>query len=353
MRTAIALMAVVGCLGAGTVQRSSAQSESKKLAVVNGEPITEGQVEQEANDALSRLELKRTLAELSYTRDRSEALEQALNNMLAERLIRLEAGKQKLTVDALLDKEIEAQTPPPSDEAVAAFWAMNGPRIGLPREEALPEIREYLHDQARDLTFRRYLEGLKKQYGVEVYFEPARTMVETQGFPTRGGSGPSTPVTIVEFSDFECPFCGLTYPAIKEALERYKDKVRLVYRQYPLPSHPHAPKAAEASLCANDQQRFWEMHDAMFTDQENLDVPSLKEKAAKLKLNTGTFDTCLDSGKYTAAVRRDIQEGSRVGVTGTPAMFVNGRYFSGALTFDELSRVIEDELRRAEKQGLR
>jgi protein-disulfide isomerase len=141
----------------------------------------------------------------------------------------------------------------------------------------------------------------------------------------------------------------MTYPVLKQIEDRYKEKVRLVYRQYPLPTHPHAQKAAEASLCANDQQRFWEMHDAMFMDQRNLESPDLKKKAADLKLNSEAFDTCLDSGKYAAAVRRDIQDGAKVGVTGTPAMFINGRFFSGAMAFDDLARVIDEELRRAEK----
>jgi protein-disulfide isomerase len=232
---------------------------------------------------------------------------------------------------------------------VAAFWTANGARMAMPREEALPQIREYLLDQARDLVFRQFLETLKKTYNVELYFDPVRTEVAVDGFPVRGGSGASTPVTIVEFSDFECPFCGRTYPVLKKIEERYKEKVRLVYRQFPLQNHPFAQKAAEASLCANDQQRFWEMHDSMFADQENLDVPSLKKRAADLKLNSAAFDTCLDSGKYVAAIRKDIQEGARAGVTGTPALFVNGRYFSGAMTYEELARVIDDELRRAER----
>jgi predicted DsbA family dithiol-disulfide isomerase len=348
MRNSIAFVVLTALVIAASIP-AAAQSESKKLAIVNGEPITEGQVELEAQDAISKLEQSRIQFELKFKRDRSGAMEVALNNMVAERLIKLEAAKQKLTVDALLDNEVEAKTPAPSDEAVAAFWTANSVRIPVPREEALPQIRNYLLQQARDQTFRRYLETLKTAYGVEVFFDPARSEVTTQGFPARGGS--AAPVTIVEFSDFECPFCGLTYPVLKQIEDRYKDKVRLVYRQFPLQSHPHAQKAAEASLCANDQQKFWEMHDAMFSDQQNLEVPALKQKAVGLKLNSEAFDQCLDSGKHAVAVRKDIQEGARVGVTGTPAMFINGRFFSGTLPFEDIARVIDEELKRAEKQN--
>jgi protein-disulfide isomerase len=339
--TLVALAALTPVVG-------SAQSPSKPLAVVNGEAITQTQVEQDAREALERLDAKRLQFELENARDRSEAIEQALSGLLAERVLTLEAAKRKLSIEALLDAEIDSKTPEPSDEAVNAFWVANQGRINLPREQALPQIRFFLRDQGRDRVFRQYIEVLKKDYRVEVYFDPARTEVATAGFPVRGGA--AAPVTIVEFSDFECPFCGMAFPILKQIEERYRDKLRIVYRQFPLAGHPHAQKAAEASLCANDQQRFWEMHDAMFGDQMNLDVSALKKKAADLKLNATTFDTCLDSGKYTAAVRKDVQEGNKAGVSGTPTLFINGRFFSGVIPVEDLVRVIDEELQRAESK---
>ena len=123
------------------------------------------------------------------------------------------------------------------------------------------------------------------------------------------------------------------------------DKVRIVFRQFPLTSiHPQAQKAAEASLCAADQDKFWEMHDAMFQDQSNLQIDKLKEKAASLGLDTEVFNGCIDSSKYTEKVAEDLQEGSRAGVTGTPAVFINGRFLSGAQPFETLAKIIEEEL---------
>ena len=154
----------------------------------------------------------------------------------------------------------------------------------------------------------------------------------------------------MEFSDFECPYCGGLFPTLKQIEEAYKDKIRIVYRQFPLNNlHPHAQKAAEASLCANEQNKFWQLHDAMFTDQKNLTVDDLKAKAAALSMNAATFSTCLDSGKNAAVVRSSLEEGDRLGVDGTPALFINGRYLGGNQPYDAIAKIIEDELLRSGK----
>ena len=146
----------------------------------------------------------------------------------------------------------------------------------------------------------------------------------------------------------ECPFCGGLYPTLKQIQKTYADKVRLVYRQFPLANvHPRAQKAAEASLCANDQKKFWEFYDALFTDQSKLDVPSLKQRAQALGLNTADFNSCLDSGKQADAVARDKEDARKAGVSSTPTMFINGRLLAGNRPYGEIRDVIEDELQRA------
>jgi protein-disulfide isomerase len=188
---------------------------------------------------------------------------------------------------------------------------------------------------------------LKKQYGFKSYLEPLRQKIETAGFPSKGPA--TAPVTLIEFSDFECPYCGGLFPTLKQVEKNYSDKLRIVYRQFPLTNiHPHAQKAAEASLCAFDQQRFWEFHDSMFGNQRELSVPDLKQRAADLKLDTAKFNECLDSGRKVAAIQSDIQAGARAGVTGTPAMFINGRMLSGNQPYSEIQGLIEDELQRSQ-----
>jgi len=174
---------------------------------------------------------------------------------------------------------------------------------------------------------------------------PPRTEIATAGFPARGPA--TAPVTIVEFSDFECPFCARLFPTLQIVEKIYLDRVRIVYRQFPLRRiHPLAQKAAEASLCAGEQGRFWEMHDSLFGDQEHLTVDALKARAVALKLDTAAFNACLDSGKEAAAIDKDIEEGAKAGVTGTPAMFVNGRLLVGAQPFAAIQAIIEDELKK-------
>ena len=157
----------------------------------------------------------------------------------------------------------------------------------------------------------------------------ARVAVATEGHPSRGAV--DAPVTIVEFSDFECPFCARVGPILRQLEEAYGGKVRRVYRQFPLVTlHPRAKKAAEASLCADEQQRFWAMHEALFEQPLALEPSDLSAKAQWLGLDMQRFGACLDSGRFSARVEQDLQEGVRVGVTGTPAVFINGRMVSGA-----------------------
>ncbi len=172
---------------------------------------------------------------------------------------------------------------------------------------------------------------------------PARVTTLTVGNDPIKGS-PKAPVLIYEYSDFECPFCGRAAPTVERILQEYGDKVAVVFKQYPLPFHPNAQKAAEASECAQDQGKFWEYHDTLFANQDALSVTNLKQYAATLGLNTATFNTCLDSGEKASEVAADAAEGSSFGVQGTPGFFVNGITVRGAQPFEVFKEVIDAEL---------
>jgi protein-disulfide isomerase len=158
-------------------------------------------------------------------------------------------------------------------------------------------------------------------------------------------------VTLIEFSDFQCPFCRQFAPTIHQINKNYGDKIQIVYRQYPIPSlHPFAFKAAEASLCAHEQGKFWGLHDMMFAEQERLTVTDLKDKAGRLGMDKAKFTSCLDTGKYTEQVQRDMQEAVRAGATGTPAIYVNGvEVPGGAVPYNTIAAAIERELARVPK----
>jgi protein-disulfide isomerase len=178
---------------------------------------------------------------------------------------------------------------------------------------------------------------------------PAKADVKVGSLPVKGKK--SAPVTIVEFSDFQCPFCGRFFnETLPKIQKEYIDsgKVKFYYRDFPLTSlHENAQKAAEAARCANEQGSFWAYHDLIFKNQRQLSEDALKQWAADLKLDTSKFNDCLDSGKYEQAVKDDFDAGSKAGVNGTPAFFVNGRLVSGAQPFDNFKKVIEGALKDA------
>ncbi len=282
---------------------------------------------------------------LELRRNRQQLLESTLESVINQKLLELEAAATGVAVEELTATAVAANVAEPTDAEVDAFYEERKDQINQPKESIAPRIREFLLQQRRQAAFDDYVKSLRAKYPVESHLEPLRLEVDTAGFPAQGPA--TAPVTIVEFSDFECPYCSRVVPTLERVREAYGDKVRLVFRQFPLLAiHPNAQKAAEASLCAHDQDAFWKMHDTMFQEQKALGVEQLKQKAARLGLEAETFNECLDSGKYAQQVMADLEAGSSVGVTGTPAMFINGRFLSGAQPFEEISRVIDDELAR-------
>ncbi len=207
----------------------------------------------------------------------------------------------------------------------------------------MQEVEKYLRSVRTDQRRVALIKELRATAQVRMLLEPMRKEVAATG-PSRGPA--EAPVTIVEFSDFQCPFCSRVLDTVKQVEERYKGQVRLVFRHFPLNSHANAPKAAEASACANDQGKFWELHDRMFANQSGLALDALKGMAADLGLDTAKFNECLDKGIYAEAVKKDFEAGAAAGVNGTPAFFINGRLVSGAAPLEQFTRVIDDELQR-------
>jgi predicted DsbA family dithiol-disulfide isomerase len=324
----------------------AAQSQSKAVATVHGEVITEDQVTKAAAADLAKLDARRPQPDAkTAARDRLEVMWKALNGIIEDKLIALEAARDQVTKEQLIEIEINSNVPTPSPEEVEQFYQANKAQIPLPHDQAIPQVRQYLIDQGRKSFRDALIYRTRKEFGVTTSMEPLRTDVATAGFPSHGPA--TAPITILEFADFECPHCGGLFPTLKLVERNYADKVRVVYRNYPLTNiHPHAAKAAEASLCANDQGKFWEFHESLFTDQAHLTIDDLKRRAVALKLDTAAFNTCLDSGKQADAVKKDIAEGSKAGVNSTPAMFINGRKLSGNLPYADIREVIEDELQR-------
>jgi protein-disulfide isomerase len=312
------------------------EASSQVLARVNGKAITAGEVHAEGSDQFDLLERE-------YLQRKHEIEEAQLKKMVQDRLLDAEAASRKLSKEAVLAEIKPAEV---TDADAEAFYEKNRAQMPpRPKESLMPQIKAYLQQSGQQEARDKYFKTLEAKYKVDYLLEPMRVEVAANGFPARGPA--AAPVTIVEFSDFQCPFCSKITPTLEQVVSKYGSKVRLVFRQFPLPMHPNAAKAAEASLCANEQGKFWEMHDAMFKDQGALAVDALKSKAAGIAgINAASFNSCLDTGKETPAVQGDVKAGTKAGVNGTPAMFVNGRFINGVVSADDLSKVIDEELKR-------
>jgi len=316
------------------------------VAVIGEETVTAADVRELASESLEGLEHERLRFEADARSREYGILEDTLNGMITDRVLGMESESRGMSVDELLASEVESRIVEPSESEIQNVYQANLQQlISLPRAEGLARVRQFLLQQSYDVALVDYVEGLREAYGVDSRMEPYRVEVETDGYPTRGSE--DAPIVMVEFSDFECPFCRQTLPILEDILDTYGDQIRFVYRQFPLADiHPRAQKAAEASLCADEQGEFWRMHDLLFAEPIELEVASIKVKAESLGLDRTSFDACLDSGKYADRVEDEMLEGFRVGVTGTPTLIINGRVLVGAQPYDAYAGIIEDELER-------
>jgi protein-disulfide isomerase len=269
---------------------------------------------------------------------------QALDALVAQALIEKEAQVRGVTTEALYHSEVEARAVVTEAEA-KAYYEANKARMGTTSEaDALRQIQAGLSKQRETERRAAFARELRAKYEVKVLLEPYRVPVEIGTAPVRGN--PKAPVTIVEFSDFQCPYCHRARPAVKRVREVYGDQVRFVFRHFPLDFHAQAEKAGEAAACAGDQGKFWEMHDLLWASPGKLQVADLKAHAETLGLDTAAFNQCLDSGRRDGLVEADLEAGKSYGVSGTPAFFVNGRSLVGAQPFEAFAQVIDDELQR-------
>jgi protein-disulfide isomerase len=341
---ALAFLPAVGCSREKAPPSSSnvsATSGSPELspdavvATIDGQPITYGQLEDLLKGQMRELDEQ-------YQRQKFQMRRQGLDQMITHKLVAAEAAKKGMTEEQYLKAEIDDKIPPPSEQKVKEFFDQNKAQLppGSKLEDFRSRIVEVLTRTQRQELARALFDRLRKENKVAVKLSEPRKAVDAKG-PSRGPA--NAPVTVVEFSDFQCPYCGRARDTIDQMMQEYAGKVRLVFREFPLDFHPNAKKAAEAALCANDQGKFWEYHDQLFKNQQKLEVPQLKEHASAVGLDSGKFTGCLDSGQHTKDVEADMVAGQKLGVPGTPAVFVNGILLSSA-TKDEFKRVIDEEL---------
>ena len=259
-----------------------------------------------------------------------------------------DSRKKGLSNDEFLEKYI-AKDVKISEKEIDAFIKDQN----IPSEHINPQVREkirsYLEMERKKEAVDNWIAEQTKKNPVEVYIQKPRRPtfpVEVGNAPVTGGK--DAKVTIVEFSDFQCPFCAKGADILTALKKKYGNKIKVAFKNFPLPFHNHAEEAAVAGLCANEQGTnfFWKMHDAMFANQDSLDTEGLKKTAKKIGLKPDEFEKCLSEKKYLSQVKQDMEEGRKIKVKSTPTFFINGQLINGAQPVEVFSEIIDEELAR-------
>jgi protein-disulfide isomerase len=334
----ISSVIVAAACSSTSAQPPKLQSPSDVVATVGSTSITLSEVDEKALQQPVGNFGSLKLGQALY-----EARRLAVEDIVANRLMDAEAKARGVERSALVEKEITDKVSPVGDIEVANWYQANQGRLqGAPLDQVRAPIRAYLLQERTEDARQRYVDTLKAKTPVRMMLEPPRQQVSAANGPSKGGS--NAPILMIEFSDFQCPFCLRAHATVDQVLKTYGDKIKFVYRHYPLPTHPNAKPAAEASMCAADQGKFWPYHDRLFEQPSKLGDTDLKQHAADLGLDAPKFNACVDSHKFRAVVEADTKDGEEAGVNGTPAFFINGRMLSGAQPFDAFKRIIDEEL---------
>ncbi len=339
---AILLLGSVLAVGCTRTTPSETTGDKTAAARLDGVDITVAEVDSWIKD-----ELFRQASQDGDAAKLHELRKQAVENIINERLVEREAKVRGMDSEEMMQQEATARMAV-TDAEVLAFWERNKGSMGdVDFETAGSTIRSHLERQKGPQAAQAFVTELRNDAVVEVLIETPRIEVAATGASL--GSA-DAPVTIIEFSDYQCPFCRRAEPIIEELLKRYPNEVRFVYRHFPLDSiHPRARAASEAALCAGDQGKFWPYHELLFGEDADLEVAGLEAAAEQAELDLEAFRACVSERRHRAAVEADVADGRSAGVTGTPAFFVNGIGLKGAQPVDEFVKIIEAELAQAKE----
>jgi protein-disulfide isomerase len=320
-------------------QQNSKQQDAKPkdakskepVAMVGGEPISDEDLAATVEGQL-----------LSLRNQEYEIKRKALDSLIEQKMLEAAAKKKGLTTEKLIDQEVNSKVPDPSDAEVEGYYY--GMKVKSPLADVKTQLKESLKQTKVQQARQDYLKSLRADSKVVVLLSAPR--VEVAYDPARMHGNPKALVMIVEFSDYQCPYCHQVEPTVAQVLAKYGDKVSLSYRDFPLTQiHSQAMISAVASRCALEQGKFWEYHDQLFASSK-LEKDDLIGYARNLKLDDKQFGSCLSSEKYKADIEKDLQEGKKAGVNGTPGFFINGIAISGAQSQEAFARIIDDELSR-------
>lgn len=328
--TKFVLPAVLFCSTLGLQASDDTGSNATSVAVeIDGTKLTLGDFEQKQAANLFQ-------ARNAFYQAERKALDDYINQYVVEQ----QAKKENLTVDQLFEKHVTSLLPKdPSENELRVFYE------GIDAKEPYEAMRSQIIDNIRQRRLAKakiaYIQMLRSEANVVLRLGPPRAYVSLKDAPVRGPE--NARVTIVEYADYECPYCQRVQPELDKLEADYKGKIAVAYKDVPLPMHPHAEKTAEAAHCAGEQGKYWQYHDLLFTNKQ-LDISNLKEDALTLKLDAKKFDECLDSGAEAKVVSTNLAEGNALQIQGTPSFLINGRFYSGVLSYDQLKSIVDEEL---------
>jgi len=312
---------------------AAAPEDDAVAAALDGATIRRSEVDKRVAGTLAKLE-----------NEAYEARRRALDEILSDRLLAREAEARGMSKDALVKAEVDAKVKAPSQAEISAFYAQVAPRLGgRTLADVQPQIEESLRQQALDRRRAAYTGELRKKFAVKIALEPPRAKVPLPAdAPALGPE--KAPITIVEYLDYQCPYCRRAQGIVDELMDRYKGKIRFVHRDFPITGHPRALPTAQATRCAGEQGKFWEYHKGIFDKPSDLSDDDLRSRAKALGLEAGAFAACLASGRHDASINAAAESGTALGVDSTPTFFVNGRRVTGALPVPQFEEIIDEEL---------
>jgi len=283
---------------------------------------------------------------LSLRQQEYESKRQQLDQTIFQRLAERAATAAGLTTAQYMEQQVAAGVGEPTEEEIQKVLAQYRSRLNPDDAKAREQVVGYLKQQQQAKLNTELKERLFREANVEILLEPMRFDAKVAAdHPARGGA-PDAPVVLIEYTDFQCPFCGRVQPTLTQIMDRYGKSVRHVFKQLPLPMHPQARLGAEASLCAGAQGKFWEMHDWLFANKDKIARDTLITQATALGMDADKFTVCVDTNAFGARIDEDMTEARSFGITGTPGFLVNGIAIRGAMPFEEFVRVIDGELQR-------
>jgi protein-disulfide isomerase len=322
----LSLLCVAGAYASDVVPTTST---GKVVVEIDGKKITDADLQSKYSGRLFQ-------ARSTYY----QAERQAVDEYIEEYLLDRAAKAENITVEQLLERHVNNAIPKdPPEEMLRLYYEVVNPQG--PYSEVRPQLLDHLRKIRLAKAKAAYLQSLHNKATVTFGLQAPRATISLKNTSVRGN--PDAPVMLIEYADYECPYCQEVQPVVDKIIAEYKGKIAFAFKDLPLPMHANAPKAAEAARCAETQGKFWEYHDLVLAKKQ-LDLSKLKEYARDLKLDAASFDKCLDSGAKSELIATQLSEGQALGLNGTPSFFINGRAVVGNLTVEQLRDIINEEL---------